>query len=251
MNPPEPTAEPAPSGVALLPGLAVTSVTPSDQTALAAAMLIVQLAHDGANVAAMVPVETGVEEACEQGSDGALVRWAAGHLDNPRLVTPFALEAPLSAMHAADASGTLLHAAAFDRAREALCDGRTTLVVSDAVGLLDPVTPSVTMLDLIERWGLSAVIVEPISRWALGHAKLVASLFVARNIPIAGVMLSPAEPDVKFDDDAVPALVETLSATLHCPVIVVPPVLSVHDRGELLTAAEGCGLHRLSRRVAS
>ncbi len=232
------------------PGFAVTSVTPDEQTALAAAMLIALLAHEGANVGAMVPVETGVEEPCEPGSRGALVRWAAGHLDNPRLVTPFALEADRPVMHAADTSGTLLHVAAFDKAREELCDGRTTLVVSDAVGLLDPITPSLTMLDLVARWQLSAVIVEPVSRWALGHVRLLVSALLSRNISIAGVILTPKHPDDDTSDEAVAAMSETLSATLDCPVLLLPPVMSMHDRGELLTAAHACAMQRLTRRIA-
>ena len=164
------------------------------------------------------------------------------------MVTPFALEADQAPMHAADASGTLLHSAAFDRAREALCDGRSVLVVADAVGLLDPITPSLTMLDLLDRWQLDAVIVEPVSRWAIGHVNLLSRILQSRNLSIAGVMLSPKLPDDETDDDAIAAMQETLAATLECPVVLMPRVLGIHDRGELLMAAQACGLHRLLRR---
>lgn len=244
------TTDPVSTAPQLIPGFAVTSVTPGEQTALTAAMLIAQLAHAGENVAAMVPVETGVDDPCEPGSTGALVRWAAAHLDNPRLVTPFALEANRPPMHAADATGTLLHSAGFDRAREELCDGRSMLVVADAVGLLDPITPSLTMLDLIARWALSAVIVEPVSRWAVGHVTLISSIVLSRNIAVTGVVLAPKAPDDDTDGDAVAAMTETLAATLDCPVLLLPRVVSIHDRGELLTAAHACGMHRLTRRTS-
>ena len=227
-----------------LHGFAVTGVTPDAQTALAAAMLIAVLANDGANVAAMVPVETGLDDPCEPGSHGSLIRWAAGHLDDPRLITPFALEADRSAMHAADASGTLLHGAAFDRAREELCDGRSVLVVADAVGVLDPITPSLTMLDLMARWSLAVVIVEPVSRWAVGHVRLIANAILSRELSIAGVMLTLNEHG-SADDEAVAAMRETMEAALDRPVLVLPRVLSAHDRGELLAAAASCGVHRL------
>jgi dethiobiotin synthetase len=223
----------------------VTGITPDDQTALAAAMLIAMLARDGENVAAMVPVETGLEEPCEPASHGSLIRWAAGHLDDPRHVTPFALEANRSAMHAADATGTLLHGAAFERAREALSDGRTVLVLADAVGVLDPITPSLAMLDLIARWGLSVIIVEPISRWTLGHVRLLAAAVMSRNIDVAGVILSRQNSKHELDEDSVTAIRETLGALLDRPVVMLPHVQSVHDRGELLTAAVECHLHRL------
>jgi dethiobiotin synthetase len=234
----------------MIPGFAVTSVSPDDQTCLCAAMLIALLAHTGANVAAMVPVETGIDDPCEPGSRGALVRWAAGHLDNPRLVTPFALEADRPAMHAADASGTLLHSAAFDKARDELCESRTMLVVSDAVGLLDPITPSLTMLDLVARWRLSAVIVEPVSRWAVGHVRLLSRILQERQVVVAGVLLAPQAKEDETDDATVTAMQETLVVGLECPVLRLPRVTSVHDRGELLLAAEACGLQRIARRAA-
>ena len=231
-----------------IPGFAVTGITPDQHTALTAAMLIAMLAHDGANVAAMVPVETGLEDPCEPGSQGSLIRWAAGHLDDPRHVTPFALEADRSAMHAADASGTLLHGAAFDLAREALCEGRSVLVVSDAVGVLDPITPSLTMLDLMARWELAVIVVEPVSRWTVGHVRLLASALLSRNLIIAGVMLYRQNEQQAIDDESVQAMRETLSALLDRPVLMLPHVLSAHDRGELLRAGTVCGLHRLAPR---
>lgn len=233
-----------------LPGVAVTSVTPDDGTAQAAAMLIVLMASEGANVAAMVPVETGLDDPCEAGSRGALVRWAAGHMDDPRQVTPFALEADRSAMHAADASGTLLHGAAFDRARAALSEGRSVLVVADAVGVLDPVTPSLTMLDLITRWSLGVVIVEPVHRWTIGHVRLLASVLHVRGLTVTGVVLSDSDGSSVSDTDMVLPIQETLAALLDCPVLLLPRVLSLHDRRELLAASRTCGLHRITSRIA-
>jgi dethiobiotin synthetase len=247
MNAPTDAEKSDPATPARVAGFGVIGVTPDDQTTLAAAMLIAMLTHQGANVAAMVPVETGIDDPCEPGSRGSLVRWAAGHLDNPRLVTPFALAADRPAMHAADESGTLLHSAAFDRARDELCEGRTTLVVLDAIGPLDPITPSLTLLDLVERWALAVVLVVPISRWAIGHARLLESLLLPRQMRVAGMILSPKSFSDDLDVDAVTAIEDTLAATLGCPVVRLPPVLSVHDRGELLAAADACALHRIAR----
>jgi dethiobiotin synthetase len=194
----------------------------------------------------MVPVETGVAEPCEGGSRGSLIRWAAAHLDDPRQVTPFALDADRAAMHAADASGTLLHGATFERARETLSDGRTVLVVCDGTGPLDPITPSLTMLDLFARWQLGAVLVEPVSRWTVGHVRLLASALAARDVSIRGVVLADDGAGSIRDTDAVAAIQETLGAMLSCPVLLLPTVMSLHDRGELLTAARECGMHRLT-----
>jgi len=245
----QPDAQPAVRPA--LPGLAITALTPNDATSVTAAMVIVMLAADGENVAAMVPVETGIDDPCEAGSHGSLIRWAAGHLDDPRQVTPFALEANRSAMHAADTSGTLLHGAAFDRARESLSDGRTTMIILDAIGPLDPITPSLTMLDLLARWTLPAIIVEPLSRATVGHVRLVALAMMSRDIPVAGVVLTPSDSPDDDEDGAAQAIMDTLAAMLGCPVVIRPQVILTHDRTILLEAARQCGLHRLiPRRTA-
>ncbi len=228
-------------------GFGVMSVEPNEYTTLAAAMLVAMFANQGANVAAMVPVETGIDEPCAPGSRGALVRWAAGHLDSPRLVTPFALVADQSAMHAADASGTLLHPAAFDRARDELCDGRTTLVVLDAIGPMDPITPSLTMRDLFARWDLKVVIVVPASRWAISTARIVQAILLPQDLRVAAVILAPNDTDTVVADDALTAIEDTIAAVLGCPVVRLPRVLSTHDRAELLAAADACALHRIAR----
>lgn len=246
-------AAPAPHQAerALLPGVALTALTPDESTSVTAAMLIVLLAADGENVAAMVPVETGIDDPCEAGSRGSLIRWAAGHLDDPRQVTPFALAANRSAMHAADVSGTLLHSAAFDRARESLSEGRTTMIVLDAIGPMDPITPSLTMLDLLERWALPAIIVEPLSRATVGHVRLLALTMMSRDIPVAGVVLTPWLTPDDEGDGAADAIRETLAALLGCPVVIRPPIILTHDRTILLDAARQCELHRLvPRRTA-
>ena len=233
-----------------LPGLAITGLTPGEETAVTAAMLIVMLAADGENVAALVPVETGIDDPCEAGSQGSLIRWAAGHLDDPRQVTPFALEANRSAMHAVDASGTLLHGAAFDLAHETLAEGRTMMIVVDAIGPMDPITPSLTMLDLLARWALPAIIVEPVSRWAVGHVRLVALAMLSRDIHVAGVVLTPSETSETELDGAPEAIMETLAAMLDCPVVIRPPIILTHDRTILLEAARACGLQKpVPRRV--
>jgi len=245
-----PAANPGADAVArpALPGFAITALTPDEATSVTAAMLIVMLAAGGENVAAMVPVETGIDDPCEAGSHGALIRWAAGHLDDPRQVTPFALEAKRSAMHAADASGTLLHGAAFELARESLSDGRTTMIVLDAIGPLDPITPSLTMLDLLARWALPAIIVEPLSRATVGHVRLVALAMLSRDIPVAGVVLTPFPVSDDDQDGAAEAIRETLAAMLGCPVVIRSPVMLLHDRSILLDAARQSELHRVMPR---
>jgi dethiobiotin synthetase len=232
----------------LLKGFAVISTAPGEHTAIGAAALIALLVHDGENVAAMAPVETGIDGPCAAGSAGALIRWAAGHMDSPRLVTPFAFEPSLPILHAADAAGTLLHTAAFDRARADLCDGRTRLVVCETNGVLDAITTSLTPLDLIARWELTAVIVEPLSRFSIAHARALAMVLQSRVVPLCGVVLTSQNESDSIADVDRHRIRDSAAAILGCQVLTLPRVQLTHDRDALIAAARAGELSRLTSR---
>jgi dethiobiotin synthetase len=229
-----------------LKGFAVVSTAPAEHTAIVSAALIALLVHDGENVAAMVPVETGIDAPCAPGSAGALVRWAAGHMDDPRLVTPFAFESSLPMLHAADAAGTLLHTAAFDRARTELCDGRTRFVLCETNGVLDAITTSLTPLDLVTRWQLPAIIVEPLSRFSIAHARALAAVLQMRAVPLRGIVLTPEHEIDAMTDETRLAIRDSASAILGCPVLILPRVRFTHDRAELVAAARAGELSRVT-----
>jgi dethiobiotin synthetase len=228
-----------------LRGLGITSLTPDSQTALLAAMLIALMAEDGANVAAMVPVETGIPAPCSPESHG----WAAGHLDDPRLVTPFAFAEDRAPMLAAHAAGQLLHTSAFERAREALCQQRTALVVSDAVGPLDPITPSLTMLDLLARWRLDVVVAARTNRQAIGHVRALLTLLASRELRLAGVVLTPDPDEPHIDEEAAEQMQDTLAGICEKPVLLMPRVATARDRALLISTARAAHLPRLLPRV--
>jgi dethiobiotin synthetase len=249
---------PAPSAPAL-PGLLVTALVPDMGTAVAAAALVAGAVHAGANVAAMVPVECALDEPCEPGSAGALLRWAAGHLDDPRHVTPLAFDGDTGPLLAAQAAGVLPHAAALDRARGAMGEGRTLLVACDTIGPLEPVTPSLTPLALAARWGLALVAAVPVRATAIGEARALAALAAAHDVAFAGVLLVPAtlrrgsahgEARGAWDADAVAALRTTIATMLDRPVAALGPVEDVHDRAVLRAAAHDAGIAALLPRPA-
>jgi dethiobiotin synthetase len=245
------TATPTPLRPTPIPlrGLGVTGLTPDSHSAWLAAMLVALLADEGANVAAMVPVETGIPAPCSPESHGAWLRWAAGHLDDPRLVTPFAFASDMPPMLAAQADDQLLHTSAFERARERLCDQRTALVVSDAVGPLDPITPSLTMLDLLTRWRLDIVVAARADRHAVGHVRALLALLAARELRLAGVVLTPPPEDAHVEQDAVEQMQATLAGICEKPVLVLLPTQRARDRATMVETARAAGLTRLLPRV--
>ena len=246
--------------VPALPGVLVTALVPDLGTAVAAAALVAGAVHAGSNVAAMVPVECGVDEACAPGSAGALLRWAAGHLDDPRHVTPLAFDGETGPLLAAQAAGVLPHLASLDRARAAMGEGRTLLVACDTIGPLEPVTPSLAPLTLAARWGLALVAAVPVRATAIGEARALRALADAHDVPMAGVVLVPptlrrgsahGEGHAAWDADAVATLRTTLEAMLDRPVAALGPVEDVHDRAVLRAAAQAAGVGALLPRATS
>jgi dethiobiotin synthetase len=229
-----------------LPGVVITSVTPGRMTAICGAAVIALAIQDGANVAAMVPVECGVDEPCEQGSTGALIRWAAGHLDDPRLVTPFAFGASLPTQHAAESDNLLPHPAALDRAYAALAEGRSAFVMCDAIGLLDPILPSLSTATLAARWGLSVVLAIEESPASLHHALLLRSACLAVNCIIDGAILVQSGTS-KLEESDGERVRDSIAALLRCPSIRLAPILDAHDRTELLSAADASQLRSITR----
>ncbi len=233
-------------------GLFVTALVPDLGTTVAAAALVAAAIAAGENVAAMVPVECAVDDPCEPGSAGALLRWAAAHLDDPRHVTPLPFAADAGPLLAAQAAGVLPHLAALDKARAAIMAERTLLVACDAIGPLEPITPSVTLLDVAARWQLGTVAVVPVAATAIGEARAIRALAAAAGAPFAGVVLVPetqrrgtahGERRPDWDADAAEALRTTIGAMLDAPVAVLAPVEDIHDRAVLrdAAAAAGCG----------
>lgn len=240
------------------PGLLVTALVPDMGTAVAGAAIVAAAITTGANVAAMVPVECGIPDACAPGSAGALLRWAAGHLDDPRLVTPLRFDADAGPLLAAQDAGILPHGATLDRARTALVDGRSLLVVVDAVGPLEPITPSLALLDLAARWQLAVVASVPVGATAIGQARALAALAAARDVAFAGVVLVPAEQrrgaahgerQASWDDEQAATLRTTLAAMLDRPVATLAPIDDVHDRAVLRESARAAGVEAFVARA--
>lgn len=69
-------------------------------------------------------------------------------------------------------------------------------VVEGAGGVLVPLTPSVLVIDLIQRLALPTVVVARTTLGTINHTLLTLAALRARDIPIAGVLLAgPANPD--------------------------------------------------------
>lgn len=208
----------------------------------------------GVRVAAMKPVESGVDtrRATSNGlhSDADRLRAACGGVDHPALVCPYALAEPLAPMVAAQRAGLHLDVARLDQARAELEQERDLLLVEGAGGLLVPLLPTLSVADLFHRWSCDVLIVAGNRLGVLNHVMLTVQAAEAAGLTVAGVVLtafSDRDPSV-----AEATNFDVLRQLLPQQVLLrFPWVDRVDDFAALAVAAAAAGLDQLLPGVPS
>lgn len=202
----------------------------------------------GLRVAAMKPVESGIDDrivsASGPSSDAERLQIASGANDPMTLVRPYVLEEPLAPMVAAQRADIAIDLATLDSACATLSVDRQLMLIEGAGGLLVPITPSCSFLDLFARWQCSLIIVAGNRLGVLNHVLLTVRAAEAANIPVRAVVLT------QFTDrDAGIA-----EATNYDALVTLLPRHAIYrfpwidrtdDLGALAAAAEGSGLDAL------
>lgn len=202
----------------------------------------------GLRVAAMKPVESGIDERIitdgGPASDAERLQIAAGEDDPLPLVRPYVLAEPLAPMVAARRAGIDINLGLLDEARATLSISRQLLLVEGAGGLLVPITPACSMLDLFARWHCALVIVAGNRLGALNHVLLTVRAAEAANVPVRAVILTQYT-----DRDAGVAEATNFDALVALlprhTILRFPWVDRTDDMSALAAAAEGSGLDAL------
>ncbi|ASC04411.1 dethiobiotin synthase [Acetobacter pasteurianus] len=163
------------------------------------------------------PLQSGLAD--EEG-DTPTVKLLAG--DPPCFKPAGAFLAPLSPDAAARAEGVQI-----DPAQLVLPQGEADkpLVVEGAGGLMVPATPDLMMIDLAQRWGLPVVLVARSGLGTLNHTLLSLEALRARQIVVAGVVLSGPLNAENRETIAQKAKVRILAEVPFCAEIT-PDVVS-------------------------
>ena len=165
------------------------------KTTVAVALLAVARGR-GLQVAAMKPVETGIDPA--SGTDARRLAQAAGG-GEPADVCPYGFGEPLAPLVAGRRAGRDVDLAVLDRAFARLAQGRDVVIVEGAGGLLVPLAPGTSYAELFERWRLGVVVVAENRLGALNHVLLTTRAAEAAGLAVRGVVLnaiSEGEPDL-------------------------------------------------------
>ena len=134
-----------------LRGIFITGTDTGVGKTLVTTALVMCLTQRGIDVGVMKPIETGVSRSAKAQSDGARLRRAAGSYDPMAEVSPYVFQLPVAPLSAARAEETTVRVAPMMRAFQALRQKHTLMVVEGVGGVHVPITPSLSMLDLIYR----------------------------------------------------------------------------------------------------
>ena len=137
------------------------------------------------------PVQAGLDE-----TDEATIRALTGAGDERFIATAYALPEPLSPHEAARRAGVKIEMERFK-----LPDDDQPLIVEGAGGLLVPLNENSLVIDLITQFDLPAILVSRTTLGTINHSLLSLEALRARDIPVAGVILSG--PDVPHNRAAI------------------------------------------------
>jgi dethiobiotin synthetase len=136
----------------------------------------------------MKPVETGV--GAEGPRDALALRDAAGGADPLGEICPVPLALAAAPAVAARREGRQIELPALTRAFRRLAARHEWLVVEGAGGLLVPLGPGCSMADLAAGLGLPLLVVARAALGTINHTLLTLEAAVARELPVAGVVIS-------------------------------------------------------------
>ena len=185
-----------------------------------ACALVRAMRHRGLGVGVMKPIETGVGAAGPL--DAQALRSAAAATEPREETCPQTFARPAAPTVAAADEGPELEMEPIREAFARLRQRHQWLVVEGAGGLLVPATRDLSMADLSRELELPLLIVCRAALGTINHTLLTLEAAAARELPVAGVVISHSAGHISNADQAnLEALRDALGATL---VGEIPPL---------------------------
>jgi dethiobiotin synthetase len=193
-----------------MPGLFVTATGTEVGKTFVAAGLIMACRRAGRLTGAMKPVVSGFDPGEPGGSDPAVLLEALGLSVEPAtiaMVSPWRFKAPLSPDMAAALEGRALDAAEVAAACQAVLEPRRLTLIEGIGGVMVPLNPGQTILDVVTALALPVILVSPAGLGAISHLLTAVEVLKMRGLPPAAVILNETPgSSVPLD-----ATVETIS----------------------------------------
>lgn len=230
--------------------LGVTGTDTGIGKTIVTAALAARARELGLRVAAMKPIESGVESRFSAtqafGSDVERLHAATGGEDPMEIMRPYSLVEPLAPLIAAKRAGVTIDIGVLDTAKDTLATNRDLLLVEGAGGLLVPISRDATFLDLFARWRCELVLVAGNRLGVLNHTLLTVRAAEHAAVPLRAIVLTSYRNDERNIAEA--TNYDALRMLLpEYPIFRFPWVERADDFSALAAAAAGCGLDAVLR----
>lgn len=170
-------------------GLLVTGTDTGIGKTYVAAALVRALVRSGRSVGVCKPLESGWPDHGD-GTDAETLRIAAGGVQSLDEVCLHRFKTPVTPLVAAEIEGVVVDSAGITRhVREQMERFEITLV-EGAGGLLAPLAPGWTALDLARDAGLAALVVVGDRLGCLNHALMTERILTGEGVPVAALVMN-------------------------------------------------------------
>ena len=212
-------------------GVFITATDTGVGKTLVASALVACMTQRGIDVGVMKPVETGVSRSHKLQSDGARLQRAAESHDSMTEVCPYAFQLSVAPLSAAEAEGTTVQTTTIMRAFRTLDQRHALMVIEGAGGIYTPISNALSILDLIYKMKLLAIVVGQSSLGGINHALLTLHALRLRQIPIVALVLNQLQPPrTKTTRVQEQSTVNLLRRLARVPVVGPLPYSSIVNR---------------------
>jgi dethiobiotin synthetase len=175
------------------PGIFITGTDTGVGKTLVAAALALHLKKRGLSVGVMKPIETGTSPSREARSDAARLRSIIESDEPLGAIRPYAFELPIAPLAAAQKEGQNINLETIKRIYRLLSSRYDTMVVEGVGGARVPITPNISVSDLIKSLRLPVVVIGRSGLGGINHALLTIEALQRSRISILALVLNQTE----------------------------------------------------------
>jgi dethiobiotin synthetase len=183
---------------------------------LVSSAILHKLVQAGVRACGMKPVAAGAElRDGELHNDDADRLIAAGNVHlPPNITTPYMLREPAAPHIAAALDGVKIDPVPIIAAYAEIAAASDAVVVEGVGGFRVPLSDSFDTADLARQLNLPVILVVGMRLGCINHALLTIEAIVARGLVVAGWIASEVDPDMRFTDENIEALLLRIPAPL-------------------------------------
>lgn len=177
------------------PSLFITATDTGVGKTVITGALILALRQQGKQVGIFKPIETGVNPQREDQSDVGRLRGLVFPPPSAESMCLYRYEAPLAPLACSRLTDTTIDPATIFQHQQDISQQHDITLIEGAGGLLTPLTPTHTVLDLIIRLRVPCLVVSRTDLGAVNHVLLTLRILQQAGIPILALVLNEPTAD--------------------------------------------------------